>query len=141
MKDVYITATSSFLPNDPISNDEIEEIIGKIGEKTSKARKIVLRNNKIHTRYYCYDKKGDLKYNNADLTREAVLKLTDQSKLSLSEIELLCTGTSNADQLIPSHASMVHGLFPEMNQTEIYSPSGVCATSIQGLKIDRKSVV
>jgi len=135
MKDVYITRTSSFFPNSPVSNEEMEEVIGQIGGKSSRAKKIILKNNKIKTRYYCYDKKGDLKYNNAELTKQAILKLMEGANLSLLDINLLCTATTNADQFIPSHASMVHGLLPKMGSVEIYSPNGVCATSIQGLKI------
>ena len=135
MTNVYITNTSSFLPNDPIHNEEIEDILGKICEKKSRAKAIVLRNNQIKTRYYSYDKEGNLKYNNAELTREAIIKLMNGSSLNLSDIDLLCTATTNADQIAPSHASMVHGLLPKMGQVEIYSPSGICATSMQGLKI------
>lgn len=134
MKNVYITRTSSFLPNDPVSNEEIEDVLGKICDTNSRAKKIVLRNNKIKKRYYCYDRNGELKYNNAELTREAIVKLMNGVDLKLSEVDLLCTATSTPDQIAPSHASMVHGLLPEMGPVEIHSPSGICASSIQGLQ-------
>ena len=47
MKEVYITKISKFLPNRPISNDEMEEKLGQINGKPSKGRRIVLRNNQI----------------------------------------------------------------------------------------------
>ncbi len=47
----YITGTSAFLPNAPVRNDEIESILGMIGGKPSRARRIVLRNNGIRERY------------------------------------------------------------------------------------------
>jgi hypothetical protein len=41
MNEVYITGISKFLPNDPVSNDEMEEYIGMIDNKPSRARRIV----------------------------------------------------------------------------------------------------
>ena len=52
MKEVYITKISKFLPNRPIGNDEMEDKLGIIDGKSSKGRRIVLRNNQIKTRYY-----------------------------------------------------------------------------------------
>ena len=67
MKEVYITRISKFLPNRPISNDEMEEKLGVINGKTSKGRRIVLRNNQIKTRYYAIDDNGNITHNNAQL--------------------------------------------------------------------------
>lgn len=47
MPEVYITRSGKFLPNDSISNDEMEDFLGLINDNTSKARRIVLRNNGI----------------------------------------------------------------------------------------------
>ena len=58
LKEVYITRTSSYFPNDPVSNDEMEEYLGFINDKPSKSRRIVLRNNGITNRFYALDKKG-----------------------------------------------------------------------------------
>ena len=50
--EVFITNISKFLPNGPVSNDEMEEYLGMINNKPSKARRIVLRNNGIVNRNY-----------------------------------------------------------------------------------------
>ena len=55
-KKVYINRIASYLPNKPISNDEMEDYIGMIGGKPSRVRSIVLRQNGIKTRYYGLDK-------------------------------------------------------------------------------------
>ena len=44
---VYINRIAKYLPNNPISNEEMEGILGQIGGVPSKARRIVLRNNGI----------------------------------------------------------------------------------------------
>lgn len=130
-KDVFINKTSSFLPNQPVTNDEIENYIGKIDGKSSRARSIILRQNKIITRYYALNTDQRITHSNAELAKSAINLLFDNSK---PEIDLLACGTSNADLIIPSHASMVHGLL-DMNPVEIYSLSGVCLTGIQALKV------
>lgn len=53
---VYINRIASFLPNSPISNDEMEEYIGLIGGNKSRIKSIVLRQNGIQQRYYALDK-------------------------------------------------------------------------------------
>ncbi len=132
MKDVYITRVSKFLPNAPVDNDTMEERLGFINGKTSKARRIVLRNNKIETRYYAIDERGNVSHNNAQLAKEAIVELCDES-FTVEEIKLLSCGTSSADQILPSHAAMVHGFLNSKN-LEINSPTGACCSGMNALK-------
>ncbi|WP_418510535.1 beta-ketoacyl-ACP synthase III [Corallibacter sp.] len=138
MKEVYITKISKFLPNRPITNDEMEEKLGTINGKTSKGRRIVLRNNQIKTRYYAIDDNGNITHNNAQLTKEAVEKLFDEN-LKPSDIEVLSCGTSSPDQILPSHAAMVHGFLKNGN-IEINSPSGACCSGMNAMKYAYLSV-
>lgn len=138
MKDVYITRVSKFLPNEPISNDEMESVLGQINGKPSKARRVVLRNNGIETRYYAINKQGEFTHSNAKLTQEAISKLFDDS-FTEKDVELLCCGTSTPDQLLPSHAAMVHGLLANRN-LEINSASGICCAGMSSLKFGYLSV-
>lgn len=138
MKEVYITRISKFLPNNPVSNDEMESRLGLINGVTSKARRIVLRNNQIKTRYYALDDEGNVTHNNAQLTKEAIELLCDDN-FKASQIELLSCGTSSPDQIIPSHASMVHGFLKNGNM-EINSPSGVCCSGMNAFKYGFMSI-
>ena len=128
MKEVYITALAKFLPNKPISNDEMESVLGMIGGKPSRARRIVLRNNGIQTRYYSLQPNGSLSHSNAQLVVEAIKGLDT----NLEEIDVLSCGTSASDQSLPSHTAMVHGLLD--SQMEIVSPSGACCSGIHAMK-------
>lgn len=130
---VYINRIASFLPNSPISNDEMEEYIGLIGGNKSRIKSIVLRQNGIQQRYYALDKNSKLTHTNAQLAKEAIVKLFDNGQLP-QNVGLLACGTSTPDQLLPSHASMVHGELGNFPM-EIFSSSGVCLTSLQALKI------
>lgn len=149
LNEVYITNTSLFLPNNPVSNDEMEEYLGYINGKPSKSKKIVLRNNGIKTRYYALEKGGKTTHTNAQLTAEAVRNLFTDNPGQLKEIDLLSCGTSSPDQMMPSHGVMVHGWLPEAEAIEVVSPSGVCCAGMHAFKYaymavktgDKKSAV
>lgn len=138
MFDVYITRAGKFLPNEAVSNDEMEGILGMINDAASKARRIVLRNNGITSRYYAIDKKGNITHNNAQLTINAIEELYDSS-FTKNDVELLSCGTSSPDHLFPSHATMVHGLMGNRS-VELNSSSGVCCAGMNALKYGFLSV-
>lgn len=138
MSEVYITKSSKFLPNNPISNDEMENMLGLINDETSKARRIVLRNNGIKNRFYAIDEKGNPTHSNADLTFLAIKGLFDDQFTS-QNVELLSCGTSTPDLLLPSHAAMVHGLL-QNRSVELNSSSGVCNAGMNALKFGYLSV-
>ena len=132
--EVYITNTSIFLPNQPVSNDDMEAYLGLINGMPSKARRIVLRNNGIKTRYYALTKEGKSTHSNAQMTAEAVKELFKDDPEKIKEIDLLSCGTSSPDQMMPSHGVMVHGLLPESNSIEVVSPAGVCCAGMHAFK-------
>ena len=68
----YITATGSFLPGDPVPNDEIEDYIGKAGRSTSDLKDITLANCGIKTRHYAIDKAQQTVISNAAMAASAV---------------------------------------------------------------------
>ena len=140
LRPVYITSTSMFLPNNPVSCDEMEDYLGYINGKPSKSRKIVLRNNGIKTRYYALDKHQKATHTNAQMTALAVRALFDNDPARLKGVQLLSCGTSSPDQMMPSHGVMVHGWLPEMGAIEVVSPSGVCCAGMHALKYAYMSV-
>jgi 3-oxoacyl-[acyl-carrier-protein] synthase-3 len=134
IKPVYIINTSSFLPNEAVSNEEMETYLGYLNNAPSKSKGIVLRNNGIKRRYYALTKDRKITHNNAQLTAQAVKNLFKEQPEDLSNIELLSCGTSSPDQLIPSHAAMVHGWLPETRSIEVISSAGVCCAGMHALK-------
>lgn len=129
----YITGTAAFLPNAPVDNDHIEDILGMIAGKPSRARRIVLRNNGILSRHYAIDPvSGTPTHSNAQLTAEAVRGLAGND-FSLADIDCLATGTSRPDQLMPNHGVMVHGELG-IPPCEVVSTAGICVSGISALK-------
>ena len=131
MNPVYITRLSKFFPNEPVGNDEMESVLGMVAGKPSRARSITLRNNGIKRRYYAL-KDGKPTHTNVQMAAGAVRALFDE-RHPLSKLELLTAGTTSPDQLLPSHAAMIHGELGA-HPMEIISASGACASSMQGLK-------
>nr|WP_321486204.1 beta-ketoacyl-ACP synthase III [uncultured Draconibacterium sp.] len=136
---VYITATGKFLPNSPIKNEDMEQYLGLINSKPSRVRRIVLKQNGIKSRYYALDKNQKITHTNAELAFRSIQKLFPDERIP-EDIDVLACATGNPDQLLPSHASMVHGLMKN-RPMELYSASGVCLTCLQAFKTAYLSVL
>ena len=139
MQGVYITKSAKFLPNAPISNDEMEEYLGMIDGVPSKGKGLTLRNNGIKTRYYSIDKQGNSTHSNAKMTALAIENLTDNN-FKQTDIELLACGTTSPDNLLPSHSAMVHGEL-KCGPVELISTAGACCASMQALKYGYNSIL
>lgn len=102
-----------------------------VNNKPSKARSIVLRNNGIKRRYYAF-RDGKSTHTNIQMAATAVRALFDD-KLPISRLELLTAGTTSPEQLLPSHAVMVHGELG-IHPVELISATGACCCSVQAMK-------
>lgn len=133
-RSAYVTGLGVSLPNAPVGNDEIEQVLGELNGQSVAVKRRVLMNNGIASRYYAIDPvTGELTHTNAALTAEAIRAACDNGEVSTADIECLACGTSSADQIIPSHASMVHaeiGCPP----CELIATSGVCCSGVSALK-------
>ncbi len=137
-RSVYINRIAKFLPGEPIDNDGMEEYLGYVDGRKSRSKAIILRNNKIKTRYYSRDKQGNSTHNNAELTTEAIKALCTGG-FALDQIELLTCGTTSPDQILPAHGVMVHGLL-KTKPIEAISFSGSCCSGMNALKYAYMSV-
>lgn len=127
--EVFLTRTGAFLPFEPVGNEEIEDVLGRVGGKPSRARRVVLRSNGIVSRHYAIDRaSGELAMTNAQLTAAAIRALGE-----IGRVDCLASGTSLPDQLMPNHAVMVHAElgWPRL---EAVSCAGVCLAGTAALK-------
>ena len=131
---VYINDITAFLPHDPVNNDQIEDVLGRINDIPSRTKRIMLRNNKIETRHYAIDRAtGKLTHTNAQLAAEAVRKLNPYENFSLDDIECLSCGTTTPDLLFPGHALMVLGELG-LPPCDAVTTSGICVCGMTALK-------
>ena len=128
--DVFLTRTAAFLPFAAVGNDEIEDVLGRIGGKASRARRLILRSNGIVSRHYAIDRAtGQVAMTNAQLAAEAIRALG----ADIGPVDCLAVGTSLPDQLMPGHAVMVHGElgWPRL---EAVSCAGICLAGTAAFK-------
>jgi 3-oxoacyl-[acyl-carrier-protein] synthase-3 len=112
-----------------VGNDQMESVLGMVGGRPSRARRLVLRNNGILNRHYALDPAtGEPVMSNADLAVEAIKALGD-----VGEVDCLAAATSRPDQLMPSHGVMVHGAlgWPRL---EVVSLAGICLAGAAAFK-------
>ena len=140
IKEVYITNTSVFFPNEAVSNEDMESYLGYIDGKASRAKGIVLRNNGIKRRFYALTKEGKPTHTNAGMTSLAIKLLFKDTPQQFKNLQLISCGTASPDQMMPSHGVMVHGLLPETNGIEVVSQSGVCCSGMHAFKYAYMSI-
>ncbi len=131
----YITSISAFLPNEPVDNNSMEEILGLATTKPSRARRVVLRNNGIKQRYYAIDPvTKEPNFTNAQLAANAIKGLeADNKDFSINQIESITASTTIPDQIMPNHGVMVHGLLKNPS-CEVTSTSGVCLCGVTAMR-------
>lgn len=137
---VYINDLSVFLPNQPVLNSQIEDVLGRINEIPSLTKKKMLANNKIEKRYYAIDPStGKFTHNNAQLTARAVQKLSPYPGFTPDDIQVLSCGTTSPDVILPGHGMMVAGEL-RVPPCEVVSTSGICLSGMTALKYAQMSV-
>jgi 3-oxoacyl-[acyl-carrier-protein] synthase-3 len=131
MASVYLTALGRFLPGSPIGNDEMEEYLGRIHARPSRARARVLAQNGIVSRHYAIDKQQRSLYSNAEMASLAVRDAL--TRADADGFDFLAAATSQGDHPLPGFASFVHaelGVPP----CEIATHHGVCVSGVAALK-------
>lgn len=130
---VFINRISAFLPHDAVDNDAMEGRLGLVGERPSRARKLVLRSNGIQHRHYVIDPAtGEPSMTNAQVSAQAIRGLAGEG-FALEQLDCLVASSSSPDQVMPNHAVMVHG---ELGNPpcEVVSTAGICLCGMSALK-------
>ncbi len=133
MNDVFITSTGVFLPGEPISNDEMEDYLGRINGSPSAAKNRVLKQNGIQSRHYAIDKNQKTLYQNADLAALAVENALQGVSFDPKKVQFLATGTTQGDLPIPGFASTVHAR-SGFGRCELASFQSVCSSGMMAIQ-------
>ncbi|HBV75470.1 MULTISPECIES: beta-ketoacyl-ACP synthase III [Vibrio] len=132
--DVYITSSGYYLPGNPVSNDQMEEILGKVFGKPSRLKKRILASNGIQARHYAITRDHKTYISNAEMAAEAIQNCLSQSYLDARKIQMLSAATSQGDLVLPGFASMVQAE-TGLSDIEIHSSHGICSSSLMALKV------
>lgn len=129
----YITSTGAFLPGPPVSNEEMEDILGCVEGKPSRLKSRILKANGIQTRHYAIDRDHRTLYSNLDMAVAAARKCLDESPLPARSIGMLSCATTQGDMVIPGFGSMVQaGL--GIPGVELLTAHGICSSSAMAVK-------
>ncbi len=133
MQSVYVVGAGVCLPNQAVKNENLENILGVINGVPSRTKTRIMAGTGITSRHYAIDPETRKQtHTNAQMTSLAVKDAVAKYKLPI-EVDLLCSGSSSPDQMVPSHGLMVHG---ELNipALEVMTAAGVCCSGVTALK-------
>jgi 3-oxoacyl-[acyl-carrier-protein] synthase III len=130
---VYVTSTGSFLPGPPVTNAEIEDVLGIVNGTPSRLKPRILKANGIQTRHYAIDRQHRTTHSNADMGIAAAQTCLAKSSLPANKIGMLSCATTQGDLVIPGFASMIQaGLaIPEV---ELHTAHGICSSAAMAIK-------
>lgn len=133
LNQAFITATGTYLPGEPVDNDNIERKLGYVHGKPSKLKKRILSSNGILTRYYALDDKQRTTHQNRDLAVAAARSCLETSEIDDKSIDLLAVASTQGDLPLPGLASLVQAELA-IGPLEIITTHGVCSASMMALK-------
>jgi len=133
MMDVYINSLGRFLPGAPISNDAMEDFLGVLGERGSRVKHRILKENGIVQRFYALDKNQKTLIKNSEMAARAVEMALERAALDPKQVQYLAAATSQADYPLPGFGSQVHSHL-EIDAPEIASFQSICSSSMMAIK-------
>jgi len=133
LRDGYITATGAFLPGAPISNERMEDHLGRVAGRDSLFGKKALRWNGVESRHYAMAPDGSVSHSNAQMCALAVADALERAGLAARDVGMLAAATTQGDLLAPGHAAQVHAELGG-GPKEIASFQSVCGSSLMAAK-------
>ncbi len=132
----YITQTGSFLPGDPVTNDQIERHLGKLdGEEDVK--RTVLRMNGIETRHYAQDTHQQPTSDVYEMACDAIENCLARRGDLASPVTFLSAGTTYAPLGGPGMGSLLHDQLATRSlvsgPVEVSSHAGICTSAAAAL--------
>lgn len=111
--DVFITGTSCYFPNKPVSNEDMEDFLGLITGKHSRVKPVILKQNGIKQRYYALTKEQKITHTNAEMAvNPSTIKKFRHLKFR-NRIVVMCNIQSGPNASL----SCIHGTRPVKKQT------------------------
>ena len=130
MKQVRIISTGSYLPGDPITNEELERLVGPLPPD-------ILEGIQVKTRHWMVDTRtGDHKEANSDLAYKAVKEALGRAGIEPAQVELIVLCTASPDYLLPPEVTFIQDRLGLRRCATLEIRSG-CAGTAEGLDVAR----
>lgn len=130
MKQVQMLSTGGYLPGEPISNAEVEQLGGALPED-------ILEGIQVKTRHWMIDPAtGEHRESNSDMAVKAAKEALDLAGVEPEEVDLVVTSTSSPDYLLPPMAVFAQEKLGIKRCAAIEIRSG-CAGAVEALDLAR----
>jgi len=130
VKHVRMISTGSYLPGDPITNEELERLVGPLPSD-------ILEGIQVRTRHWMVDTRtGDHNEANSDLAYKAVKQALDRAGVEPAQVELLVLCTASPDYLLPPAVTFLQDRLGLQRCATLEIRSG-CAGTAEGLDVAR----
>ncbi|MFC4158422.1 iron-containing redox enzyme family protein [Chitinimonas lacunae] len=136
---VFLVGSGMHYPGPPIDNEAMDGYIAPLNRTSGRIKRRILAENGILTRHYALNPDGSTACNSWQLAAAAVRDCLDNASVPLTDISLLCTGSSGGDTILPGFANMLQGELgaPPL---ETLSSQGVCAAGVTALQYAAEAI-
>ena len=130
MNQVRIAATGSFLPGEPLSNDDLERLVGPLPED-------ILEGIQVKRRHWMIDPAtGEHRISNSEMATEASKQALEAAGLEAGEVDLIVTSTASPEYHLPPMVTLLQEALgiEKCATTEIRSG---CAGFVEAMDVAR----
>ena len=127
---VRLVSTGAYLPGEPVTNDDLERLVGPLPED-------ILEGIQVKQRHWMIDPAtGEHQISNSEMATEAVRRALDAAELEAGEVELIVSSTASPDFHLPPMVTLVQERLgiAKCATTEIRSG---CAGFVEALEVAR----
>src|SRR5216117_1937277 len=92
---VQLLSTGSYLPGEPLTNEDVERLVGPLPED-------ILEGIQVKRRHWMIDPQtGEHRISNSEMATEAVRRALAVAKVDVGEVELMVSSTASPDYHLP----------------------------------------
>jgi 3-oxoacyl-[acyl-carrier-protein] synthase III len=125
-----MVSTGSYLPGDPITNEELERYAGPVPED-------ILEGLQVKTRYWSADpESGEHRDSNSDMAFKAIQEALELAQMEAEEIDLLVISTASPEYHLPPTSTLVQEKLGLRSCAAVDIRSG-CAGAVEALDLAR----
>jgi 3-oxoacyl-[acyl-carrier-protein] synthase-3 len=130
MTRVRMTATGSYLPGDPVTNEDLERLAGPVPDD-------VLEGLQVKTRHWCVDPEtGEHRESNSEMAYKAVSEAIALAGLAPEDVQLLVLSTASPEYHLPPTSTFVQDKLGLERCATVDIRSG-CAGAVEALDFAR----
>jgi 3-oxoacyl-[acyl-carrier-protein] synthase III len=130
MNAAHVVGTGSFLPGDPITNEDLLGLVGPLPDD-------VLEGIQVETRYWAVDPQtGEHRFGNSEMAASAAVQALERSGSEAGDVDLIVSSTASPEYLLPPMATLLQERLGIASCAAVEIRSG-CAGFVEALDIAR----